>query len=125
MDPAERQVLAPRLTELLDLTSILRMSRALGLSVEFERSFHEARILTDFRPLFGETPDVEAGLITNTLKIEYHERGAIKSFFVSIGPKDIVELEAVVKRARAKTDALARFAERVDLAVYDVERGDS
>jgi len=103
---------------------IVTMTRALDLMTEFDKSFHEARILTDLRPLFGEPSDIQGAVIVHTLRVEYHERGSVKSFFVTLGSDELRELEAVVDRAISKHDALRTFAEGANLKLYDVIRDD-
>jgi hypothetical protein len=50
---------AERLSTLLNLECLLLAARAMDIGTEHDRVFHDARIFTDVRPVFG--PDVSAG----------------------------------------------------------------
>lgn len=111
---------------LLDLDLIVTMARALDLVTEFDKSFHEARIVTDLRPLFEDPSDIQGAVIVHTLRIEYHQGGGqIKAFYVTLGASELHQLQSLVQRAVQKSDALRHFAEASKLRIYDVMKEDS
>ncbi len=70
----KRSSFAKRLATLLNLECLSLAARAYDIVTEYERVFHDARILTDLRPVFGsDTSDgPKAALLISTLKIDFH-----------------------------------------------------
>ena len=98
-----------RLDTLLKLDQPLSVvSKASSLMTEQENNFHEARILTDLRPIFSENTrePPNAGVIIHQLKISYHQEGRIREFFVALDASDIKQLRGVLQRAEEKEKSL-------------------
>jgi hypothetical protein len=89
-------------------SSIGVTSKALSVMTDHGRIFRYARILTDCRPVFQSNPTKRpaAAVIVHTLKIGYRADHEEKEFFVALDSLDIVQLEALIKRAKTKEDAL-------------------
>src|SRR5262249_11812011 len=97
------------LTKILECEeSIGITAKALSVMLDHARVFGNARILTDFRPVFRSNPNKPpaAAVIVHTLKIEYREDHEMKEFFVALDSLDIARLEELIKRAKLKEVAL-------------------
>lgn len=83
-------------------------AKALNVMVDHGRVFRDARILTDCRPVFRSNPKKPpaAAVIVHTLKISYRADHEEKEFFVALDSLDIAQLEALIKRAKIKEEAL-------------------
>ncbi len=105
----KRQEFRKRMLALLGSEHFLTISKGYDLATDDERTFCDARIITDLRPVFG-TP-IEDGpkgtVIVHLLKIGYHE-GAKRhqSFHVALDSRDLKELKRVIERAEHKAAAI-------------------
>jgi len=127
LDEETRARLAERLRRLLQLAPVVLAARAHEVATEFERVFHGARVLTDLRPVFGT--DARAGAkataLVASLKIDAHEGpGPLRSYYFALDHADLLHLQAVIDRALAKTVAMKRLAERMDLPYWEYEEVD-
>jgi len=98
---------AQRLTALLAVESFdIVALKAKGLQEESERTFCEARILTDIRPVFGNKVEdaPTAAIVVHTLKLVYHEMSGHKEFFLALDEDDIASLKKTLERAEAKEE---------------------
>jgi hypothetical protein len=121
---AEREAFATNLTTLLSLETLVLAARAHDVVTEADQVFHDARILTDLRPVFGAdiTKGPRAAVLVANLKIEYHEaRGPINTAFFTLDHADLVRLRAVVDRALVKTTALQSMIDRMDLPYWEYQ----
>jgi hypothetical protein len=120
--PAELQdAAAKRVARLISAEAVSTTARALDLQGEHERIFHDARVLTDIRPVFG--PDATAppigAVINETLKIEYFTAADTKEVFIALDRDDLIRLKSVVDRAITKAESLQAFLEAADLRYYE------
>ncbi len=99
--------LAARLAELLVLESLNTTAfKAKELQSESERTFCEARIITDIRPVFGENlDDPPTMMIVQTLKVGFHEPEH-KDVFIALDSDDILSLKKTLDRAELKAKKL-------------------
>lgn len=111
-----------RLIRLLSIDSIGIRSRSINLLLEQDHAFCGARILTDIRPLFAAdlTAPPTAGLLVHTLRINYHEGGELKQFFVAMDSKDLEDLRSVLVRADSKAAKLKSVLEAANIPCLDV-----
>lgn len=117
-----REQLSVRLIRLLSISSIQFGAKATSLWLENERFLISSRIISDVRPIFGDTIDedtVSAALIVHTLRFEYSEAGERKSFFTFLDDDDIESLRAACERALVKRKAISRFLTSAKLAVVN------
>jgi len=110
--PDERRpAYAARLETLMRIPVLVVAARASELLTEHDKVFHDARILTDVRPVFERDPStgVKMGAVVATMKLEYHPSGkrAIESVFISLDHGDLEHLRHVLDRALTKMDSLA------------------
>ncbi len=98
-----------RMIRLLGIESLGTFAKAKDLQAENERTFCDARILTDLRPVFGKSiQDGPKGLvIVHLLKLGYHQdQGEHESFFVALDAEDLNTLKAVIERAEIKAEVI-------------------
>lgn len=86
------------------------ISKAIDVAIQHDKLLHQARIITDIRPVFPA--QVSAGpaamVVAHVLKLEVH-RGSgeeAEEIFVSLNSTDLGKLADVVRRAQQKEDAL-------------------
>lgn len=104
-----RPTFKANLLTLLGSEHFLTISKAYDLATDDERTFCDARIITDLRPVFG-TP-IEDGpkgtVIVHLLKIGYHEGNKRhQAFHVALDSPDLKELKRVIERAESKAAAI-------------------
>ena len=104
-----------RLVKVLSITPLGIAAKAQSLSTEYERRFCSARILTDARPVYvgGPSSRPEAMMITNTLRITFHDdTGEMREVYVTMDDDDLITLRGLIDRAEAKSESLrAVFAD--------------
>lgn len=127
LDEDRREQFAEHLRELLRLEPVVLAARAHDVATDSERVFHEARVLTDLRPIFGQdaSAGAKAATILATLRIKAHEdTGGLKSYYFALDHADLLDLQAVIRRALAKMAAMKRVAERMQLPYWEYEEVD-
>lgn len=78
------------LKKLLSIESLGLAAKAFGLRDDYERTYCDIRILTDIRPIFGNPAEKPIGaFVEHALKIEYHEHGEHKEFYVALDDKNL------------------------------------
>jgi hypothetical protein len=105
----QRPVFRNNLLALLSIDRVWLISKAFDLQTDDERTFCEARILTDLRPVFGAQVNdgSRAAVIVHLLKLGYHEDNQRhEKFYVALDSKDLKELKKVIDRAEEKAAAL-------------------
>jgi len=112
------------------LTRFLSLDRPLGVTAkalfvayQYPRHFHEARVLTDARPVFAGLPSEapSAFVINHTLQIEIHENGKDQEWFVTLSTQDLVELKTVIDRALQKGKSLKALLDKTGADTLDWE----
>jgi hypothetical protein len=109
--PEEVKSVAEKFKQLLRIENLEGITKAISLQREGERLYCGAKILSDIRPVFGQEVNSMpvAGIITHTLKLNYHENGKHKSIFVVLDEEDLMNLRSVIERAEAKAKTLDAF----------------
>lgn len=98
-----------RLTKVLAITPLRVASKSRSLKVEYERRFCSARILTDTRPVYVDSPSSlpDAMMITHTLRITFHDdTGTLREVYITMDDDDLVTLRELIDRAEKKTKSL-------------------
>lgn len=114
--------LKERLTQLLDIDALDVTRKALDVLHEHEHTLHDARIMTDIRPVFGlDTDDDPTGaLIVHMLKVSYHDESEeVKEFYIALDAGDIDMLIDLLRRADSKAKSLQRVIERAKVPYID------
>ncbi len=105
-----------KLTRLLGVTEFAVASKADQLRSDYAKTFHSAKILTDIRPIFGKPEEIPIGAaITHTLKIEYHEEGEHKQFYIAMDAEDLQQMRKVLQRADDKASSLKSLLKNAGL----------
>jgi hypothetical protein len=107
-----------RLERLFNIEALHVAAKAVLLQFEYERRFHEARILTDARPVFGDDIKVppKAAILTHTLRLSYHDSSEdIKEIYIAMDSIDVSVLSEVLRRAQQKETTLSAFFDSAHL----------
>jgi hypothetical protein len=115
--------LAGRLGALLALNSLNTIALKAGeLQRESERRYCDSRVITDVRPVFGDSlDDSPAMIIVHMLKLGYHDSTpGHKDIYVSLDAADIVELKRTLQRAEEKAQKLKGMLEEAKLPPIDL-----
>jgi hypothetical protein len=109
----------------LDVFNLIE-AKAKELQQEAQRLLLDARILTDIRPVFGESigENPTAFILTHTLKLHYHEGGEHREFFVALDGEDIDLLKEISERAQKKAVVLKRIVAASGIRSIDLDGGD-
>jgi hypothetical protein len=122
LDDEARDRLIDRLPPMLGIESLALAARASDIVTEYDRVFHDARVLTDLRPVFGADPaeGPKAGTLIATLKIDYHPpQGGIESEFYALEHADLLRLRDAVDRALAKHTSMRKLMETINLPYWE------
>jgi hypothetical protein len=106
---AERPQLRQNLVLLLGSKEFSEFAKIRDLNAEHERTFCNARILTDMRPVFGTdlSEGPQALFISHVLRLAYHKGGEnIEEVYVSLSAEDLRELRKTIERAETKAKSL-------------------
>ena len=97
-----------RLKSLLAIRSVNVAGRARRVFTEHGHYFCYARIMTDIRPVFGESvKDGPLGAaIVYTLKLGYHDAEETREFFVALDGNGLDTLADLIERAKRKAATL-------------------
>jgi hypothetical protein len=97
------------------------MAKALDVVSEQGRTYCNARVLTDIRPVFPvhceDAPSAYA--IVHSLKIRFHEANDHADFFVVLDAEDVQELIGMLERAQRKENTLRNLLNRQGLSVLE------
>ena len=107
LSETERIDFEKRLNKLLSVKSLLISSKVERLRLDYAATLHDAKILSDIRPIFDKPDERPVGCaISHTLEIEYHESGEHKEFYVVLDDEDLQKMKRIVQRAEAKAVSL-------------------
>jgi hypothetical protein len=105
-----------RLQRLLRIRTVALVSKVRRLELEYPRTFHDAIVLTDMRPVFEKPEERPVGCaISHTLRITYHEDGEHKEFHVVLDSDDLEMIKKALQRAEAKASSVKSLLKAVDL----------
>ena len=117
--------LTARLSALLELGCFNIVAiKAKELQTLCERTLCETRVLTDIRPVFGESGAnaPTAMIVIHTLKLGYHDSGTgrHKEFYVAMDASDIAELRKALDRATEKAQSLKPVVDKTGIPLIDL-----
>jgi hypothetical protein len=121
-----REEFEQKLLVLLGAEKLSLISKAKNLASEDERSFCDARIITDVRPVFPDTPQTSptSMVIVQRLRIEYHVGGSKhKDLYIAVDADDLKRLQSVISRAQAEAKSLESALEEFHL--FGVEESET
>ena len=122
LDESERDEFGHNVAQLLSLRPLAVAARAYDLMAQHERIFHDARVFTDIRPVFGQSAaeGARAALIVAMLKIDWHPAdGSTDSAYYALDRSDLLRLREVVDRALDKVGSLENLIARMDLPYWE------
>jgi len=111
-----------RLAHLLSIRTLQITVKAFDVLTEHERTFSKARVLTDIRPVFGDSTNSspEAAIIIHMLSIGFLKNGERGEFVVALDNKDIQRLIEALERAKAKTESLKSTISSTGISYVEV-----
>jgi hypothetical protein len=108
--------------ELLASKSATTETKTIRLLRSRANQFREVQIFSDSRPLFDDDcENIDASLITNTLRIAYRDSTRTKVIQFSLDPKDLEDFEKQIKRAKKKNERLREQNQRQGLLSLEFE----
>lgn len=117
---------AERLGSLLSIESFDIIGlKARELQGEAERTFCDARVITDVRPIYGETVEEvpTALLVVHTLKLVFHDISGHREFYLALDEEDISSLKKSLDRAEEKARSLKTLLAKKDLRTIELSSG--
>lgn len=119
----QRATLKSRLTKIFSNPVLALKSKAIRLKTTQDKTYQRADVLTDMRPVFSVNGNatVEAAVTFQTLRIEFYENGATKSFSCAMDSKDIRDLKDLLDRAEKKEKALFGMLKQSGISTLKVE----
>jgi hypothetical protein len=114
-----------RLEKVLDIEALNVAAKAVTLVGEHERLFCSVRIITDARPIYGQSVIEQpvALAITHIMKIDYHGSGGhLQEIYIGLGSRDIEELIEALNRARDKATSLQAALEPSKIKFIDPQQ---
>lgn len=124
LDPKEIDKVKEELVRLLSYKKPLEISsKANEVLQQHQHVFRSARILTDVRPIFGESdnPKPLATVLVHTLKITYSSGDSISEFFVALDSRDLDYLGGLVTRAKNKETALIPLINKTGMKYLKIQ----
>jgi len=124
LEEPDREAFTQRLRPMLEIETLAIAARASDVVTEYERVFHNARVLTDLRPIFGRDPaqGPKAGALIATLKIDFHPPvGGLESEFYALEHADLLRLRDVVNRAIVKHASMRQVMKRLNLSYWEYQ----
>jgi hypothetical protein len=104
----ERDRVLRNLHALLGIDSLTFLAKANALQREHENIYHEAKILTDLRPVFHSPDEPPSDMILEyTLKIVFHDGSRHhRELYMALDTDDISRLKIAIERAEKKAASL-------------------
>ena len=111
-----------RLIRLLSIDRVELIAKTYDLLTAHARTFIKARIISDIRPVFGESTETtpQTAIITHMLNITYHKDHDRREFVVALDTRDIQKLIDTLERAKAKTETLKSVIASTDMEYVEV-----
>ncbi len=119
-----REQFKHRLVGILEAGSIHLGLKAGELLTEHEHTIHDARVLTDVRPVFGSNPEEppEANVLVHMLKLSYHDESEeVKEIYVALDTGDVNRLISTLERANKKAESLKKMLEPTGVPYIDAK----
>jgi|HubBroStandDraft_1064217.scaffolds.fasta_scaffold121305_2 hypothetical protein len=104
---SRRDHFVARLETVLGVDSLNFLAKAAALQRDHEHIFHDAKILTDLRPVFHAPDEPPREVILEyTLKIVFHDGNRHREIYMALDTDDMSRLRKVVERAEEKAASL-------------------
>ena len=114
---AERGRFIQNIHKLLGVDGLSFLAKAHALQSEHERLFHDAKILTDLRPVFHAPDEPPVDMIVEyILKIVFHDGSRRhREIFMAMDADDIARLKKAIDRAEKKAASLKALLDSKNL----------
>lgn len=111
-----------RLLQLLGVSTAQLIAKAHDILLEHAQTFSSARIVSDIRPVFGESVEAPptAAVIVHMLNLVYFQAGERQEFVVALDTKDIQLLLDTLERAAKKTKSLESLIASTGMTYMEV-----
>jgi hypothetical protein len=107
---SEWEELLPNLHDLLSMSTIWTIVKALDLSYDYANLFQSAKILTDIRPIFSEDAStIDGSVVSFTLRLYFDSLEGSKSLSIALNHKDVKKLQKNCERAIKKAETAKTF----------------
>ncbi len=99
------------------------LAKALGILRNNQNVFHEARIISEIRPVFGSNVEEPppAAVLLHMLNITCHGTDGHKEFFIALDTDDIEVLRDVIDRAETKAESLKVMLNKAGTTYLETE----
>jgi hypothetical protein len=123
IDAKQRAELKDRLHQALRQNSLGLTAKALSVAIEHKYLLHQARIVTDIRPVFTGTANDAPGafVVSHVPRLNCHKDGGFEEFYVGMSSADLGRLAELVKRAQSKELTLRQAMKPCNVPVLSVE----
>jgi len=113
----QRDKFKARLTNLLSIQSLDIASKGFTILKSNENGFHDSRIITEIRPIFGSDPEIAptAAVILHMLNITYHREGEMKELYFALDTDDLDILREAIDRADLKAKSLKALLDKTNI----------
>jgi hypothetical protein len=114
---ADRGRFIQNMHKFLDIAALSFLAKAHTLQAEHERLFHDAKILTDLRPVFHEPDEAPVDMILEyILKIVFHDGSRRhREIYMAMDANDIERLKKAIDRAEKKATSLKALLDSKNL----------
>ena len=111
------------LSALLNVSSLSIGTKASNLRTDHKNILKDVSLITDIRPVFGESiDDSPLGIVlVHNLKLVYEQDDELKNFYVALDDDDITTFISSLKRAQNKSESLRKFTEKSGLQSFDIK----
>jgi hypothetical protein len=109
-----------RLSKILSIDSLSVAAKAAKLKIDYSRNFCDAKVFSDIRPVFAAPDQKPIGtVVTHTLRVEYHENGEHKEFYVALDGEELGKLRKAIERAELKAASLRSLIKEIGIIDFD------
>jgi hypothetical protein len=110
----------------LESVNLVLLAKVVDLRTTYEKRLIHARVLTDARPLFDDSPEARpmGSTIVHTLQLTSAGTPHMDETFIALGLDDLRELQEQIQRAIAKHDQLRTALEDGPLKIVGEEGDD-
>jgi hypothetical protein len=122
---ARKAAFRKTLERCLRLDALRVTAKALSVYSEYPQTLHGARLITDIRPIFLESPSKEAAgaMVVHTLRIAGHGGHSgtdTTDYFVAMGSSGLDQLDALIARARQKETGLKKSMGKAGIPIVEM-----
>lgn len=110
------KALEPQLLELLSISVIWTVVKAVDLSYDHTNLLQNIKIINDVRPIYNEdASDIDGSIISYSLRLYFDSIEGSKSLSIAMDENDVRELLRKCKRALKKAETAKNFMQTHDI----------